>query len=374
MNSLFDNIKPKVLVVDDNNSNLKVIGSLLYSEGYDTSFAHSGAEALEAVPILKPDLILLDIAMPEMDGIEACRILKSNINSKDIPIIFLTAKVESEDIINGFKIGAVDYITKPYNSTELLARVKTHVDLKMKSDLIIRQNQMLAELNSSKDRFFSIIAHDLKNPLGTFKQITRSLADDFDSFSIDERDYFLEEMKTHAEGIYALLENLLTWSSGQRGNLEFNPTDFNLFYIVQGTVNLLKPSADYKKIDILINFNQEITVKADLNMITTVIRNLISNSIKYTNHGGRIFIDATPENDYTLISIRDNGTGMTEDQISNLFKIDTNRSSYGTDGEKGTGLGLILCKEFIEKNGGKIWVESKVGIGTTFYCTIPKNK
>ena len=191
--TLINEYKPLILIVDDIPKNLQVLSSILSFEGYQISFASSGSQALNIIETSLPDLILLDIMMPIMDGYEVCKILKSNPRTKDIPIIFLTGKVEAEDIVHGLKIGAVDYITKPFNSAELLSRVHTHIELKLSRDAIVKYNyeleeskKQLLELNASKDKFFSIIAHDLRSPFTGFIGLSQLLSEEYDSINKEE--------------------------------------------------------------------------------------------------------------------------------------------------------------------------------------------
>ncbi len=239
----------------------------------------------------------------------------------------------------------------------------------------------LRELNATKDKFFSILAHDLRGPIGNFKLVSEMLHEEYDDFSEDERINFLRNMKDSSNNIYKLLENLLEWARSQSGNIIFEPREFNLNYVVNSIKKLMKLSLENKNIELINKLENEIDLIADPNLINTIIRNLLSNAIKFTPNGGKIEIGAVviPSNDSKTsgnkinIYIKDNGVGMSEDKIKKLFKIEFNISTDGTNKEKGTGLGLILCKEFIEKHGGKIWVESEVGKGSTFYFSIPQS-
>jgi len=228
------------------------------------------------------------------------------------------------------------------------------------------------DLNATKDKFFSIIAHDLRNPLGSFKEITRLLHESYDDFSEDDRKEFLEMLKHSSENIHSLLENLLEWSRTQRGTLDFNPVRFNLRDIVENTISLHRINADTKSIHINNDVSPDTFLIADPNLMTTVIRNLISNAIKFTPEKGIITIESFAEPESINIFVNDNGIGMTSDIIDKLFRIDVNVTTLGTSKEKGTGLGLILCKEFVERHGGNIWAESKPGEGSKFKIRLPK--
>jgi signal transduction histidine kinase len=222
-----------------------------------------------------------------------------------------------------------------------------------------------------KDKFFSIIAHDLKNPIGSFLNLSEVMFRTFDDFSREEMKEFIEALYESSQNLFKLLDNLLTWSRAQTGKIDFNPENFNLYAIVDSNLSLFKLNAENKKIKLTNNLNPGTYVFADINMINTVIRNLVSNSLKFTNEGGEIKAHSKIHGDMLEISVTDTGIGMSEKIKNKLFRIDTHHTSVGTSNEKGTGLGLILCKEFVNRNGGDIRVESEVGKGSTFSFTVP---
>ena len=218
-----------ILIVDDIGENLQVLGNILSKEGFDTSFALDGKQALSIIEDTLPDLILLDISMPIMDGFEVCGILKRGERTRNIPIIFLTAKTEIDNMVHGFSLGADDYVTKPFNTLELLARVRAHVELKRSKDIIVEQNTKLSilvdqlsannkELNkliASKDKFFSIIAHDLKGPVGNLNSFLSFMTENYDSISKEEFRQDIRLLEKSSQKIKDLLENLLTWARMQ---------------------------------------------------------------------------------------------------------------------------------------------------------------
>ena len=364
--------KPIILIVDDIQDNIVLISDILSEENIEINFAVNGSKAIKTAKEIKPDLVLLDIAMPEMDGYEVCRRLKDDDDLCEIPIIFLTAKVESDDIVKGLELGAVDYITKPFNPTELQTRVKNHLKLKTAKDLIDEQNKKLTELNATKDKFFSIIAHDLKNPLGLFLSTTQYLTDNIDNFEKAEMKEFLQITQKSAENLVDLINNLLQWSRSQSGRIEVYPTIVYLKSLVELNFDLVKDMASNKGLKLINNIDDDTKVYADENMVNTVFRNLIANAIKYSNNEGNITISVVSNEDTITTLVEDQGVGIEPQNISKLFRIDVNYFTRGTDNEEGTGLGLILCKEFIEKNKGKIWVESVPGKGSTFSFSLPK--
>jgi PAS domain S-box-containing protein len=233
--------------------------------------------------------------------------------------------------------------------------------------------QNLKELNAMKDKFFSIIAHDLKNPLGTYMQLTDLIFTDYDEIPDAEKKSILEQLMQSSKTIYNLLENLLEWSRSQRGILPFNPEMNDLNFVAENVCSVLHLNAQSKNLSIENKVDEYTLAYFDANMIITVIRNLVSNAIKFTHEGGFIVIDNKYESDmkFITVSVTDSGIGMSASLVEKLFRLDESVTSPGTNNEQGTGLGLILCKEFINKNGGDIWVESKDGEGSTFYFTLP---
>ncbi|MGE5429577.1 MAG: PAS domain S-box protein [Syntrophomonadaceae bacterium] len=225
---------------------------------------------------------------------------------------------------------------------------------------------------SEKDRFFSIIAHDLKSPFNGLMGFTNLLMQDFEQFSTDEVKNFIVHINASVKNIYNLIENLLDWSRIQTGRMEFNPEALSLPGQVKPVFSLLKNNAITKGIKLEQRINKDIAVFADEKMLHCVLQNLISNAIKFTNPDGKITISARKEDGHVKVSVADTGVGIAQSSLDKLFKIDSNLSTEGTAHEKGTGLGLILCKEFIEKNGGFIEVESKLNKGTTFTFTLPE--
>jgi len=245
-----------------------------------------------------------------------------------------------------------------------------------------KQKEVEKELNetiASKDKFFSIIAHDLKGPLAGFMGYTKTLVNEFNKLTFNEIIDITTTLSESAQKLYSTLENLLEWSRTQTGRIEFKPELIDLREIAFNITYILKQNANDKNIMLVSNIFDETIVKADKNMITTVIRNLVANAIKFTDDYGRVTISAKEitesigglQKKSYLVSVEDNGIGIDDAGLSKLFRIDENVTSIGTSGEKGTGLGLILCKEFIEKHNGRIWAESQHGKGSSFNFTIP---
>jgi signal transduction histidine kinase len=243
--------------------------------------------------------------------------------------------------------------------------------LEQANNQLDKQQKELRELNNTKDKFFSIIAHDLKNPFGLLVSISEMLVESYEDFSETERFGFLKDIKKSSNQIYNLLENLLQWARSQTGRIDFHQDKLPAARLVEEIRSILQPSADKKGVDISSDIGEDIIIYADPNMIQFILRNMISNAIKFTDDGGDIVISARKEDDKVRFNVTDTGVGMSEEVRSGLFKIDQNVRRTGTRDEKGTGLGLIVSKEFIERHGGEISVRSEEGSGSTFSFTIP---
>jgi PAS domain S-box-containing protein len=251
--------------------------------------------------------------------------------------------------------------------TSIANQIAISIDRKMTEEEIKLKNELLQSLNAEKDKFFSIIAHDLRGPLSAFVDATQIITEEIQNMSLEEIKDITGSMKTSATNIYSLLENLLEWSRLRRDTMDFVPEKLNLKMKTSACIDVLTESARKKGIVVDINIPDELEILADSHMFETIIRNLVSNAIKFTPSGGNVKVVAgINANQLIEIKISDSGIGMTPELISKLFQINEKTSRPGTEGEPSTGLGLLLCKEFIEKHNGKIWVESEVGKGSTF--------
>ena len=361
-----------ILIVDDNPDNLETIVDFLQDSELDITIlkAPNGKIACKLAEKKLPDLIITDWEMPEMNGIETIECLKSRKSTKDIPVIMSTGVMtETKHLKTALDAGAVDYIRKPIEKIELIARVNSMLKLAES----YKKNKLL---NATKDKFFSIIAHDLRSPFNSILGFSDILLNNFENYKVPEQKKFLGIMNKEIRRTYKLLKNLLLWSQSQRGTIDFHPEKVNLFLLCRETIELLRSTAANKAIFLINQIPEDIYVMADKNMLLTILRNLISNAIKFTPKEGKITIKAdlnSNENkqNWIQVSVKDSGIGIVKEKISQLFDISENISTKGTDGEAGTGLGLILCKEFIEKHGGKICVESEVGKGSSFMFTLP---
>ncbi|MFP4556542.1 MAG: sensor histidine kinase [Bacteroidales bacterium] len=235
-------------------------------------------------------------------------------------------------------------------------------------------NEKLEVLNATKDKFFSIIAHDLRNPFGSVLALSSLLAKKLNTYPMNRLEVFVQNMFLASKQAYNLLENLLEWSRVQTGKITPMPINFSINQAVQEVYNLLSPMANEKDVNLRIDSNAQVSVFADKEMIKAVFRNLLTNAIKFTKPGGEVAISVHPNTDNVICKVADNGVGIDGDTVENLFRIDRMTSEAGTFDEPGTGLGLILCKDFVDMNSGEIWVESTLNQGSTFSFTVPVSK
>jgi signal transduction histidine kinase len=234
-----------------------------------------------------------------------------------------------------------------------------------------RAEEQLKELNATKDTFFSILAHDLKNPFSSLHSMSELVIRDYEELEEEDKLKVLNNIHKQTELIYNLLENLLTWSKSQSGRIEFSPEKFNLTRLVEVNINLHQVPAGEKGVVISSNIKEEFQAYGDREMINTVIRNLINNAIKFSFEGGTVEVEVKSKDKCFEVLVRDSGTGMTEEDAKKIFLIDQKFKTPGTAGETGTGLGLVLCIDFVHNNRGEIWCDTRVGKGSSFYFTLP---
>ena len=274
--------------------------------------------------------------------------------------------------ISFFILGFISIIAFFRYSDKKLKVIKNLLNVVSASKMEIEEKaEKLMDLNFTKDKFFSIIAHDLMNPVSNFKLIIDLLAKEYENMDNSERKEFIEDTRSSAEQVLVLLQNLLIWSRSQRNMIQFNPSPQNLRIIIENSCKILELQSINKEIKIINEADKNIMVNVDAFMIDTVLRNLISNALKFTYRMGVVHISTVILNEYVEIRIADTGMGIIEEDLNNLFSIDKKVSNRGTEDEPSTGLGLTICKEFVERHGCRIWVESEIGKGSTFYFTLP---
>ncbi len=365
-----------VLIVDDNIQNLQVLADILRGGNFKIAMVKDGFKALDFVSRKKPDLVLLDIMMPEIDGYEVCRRLKANEETRDIPVIFISALTDTDNKIKGFEVGGLDYITKPFQREEVYARVNVHLRLKRANENLKTANELLSEANAAKDRLFSVIAHDLRGPIGSLWQTVEIMTESPAELERDLQAELLKSLSLSVKGVHYLLENLLYWAGSQSGHIPFHPGPVRLSDIIVPNISLSESMARSKNIRLSSrivpdNGGQEILVWADREMMEIVVRNLLSNALKFTHDFGEVSVSAVRKDNEAEISVTDTGLGIRSENIGKLFSLHEHFSTRGTRSEKGSGLGLLLCRDFTEKNRGRIWVESTEGKGSVFRFTLP---
>ncbi|MBF0228685.1 MAG: hybrid sensor histidine kinase/response regulator [Desulfamplus sp.] len=365
----------RILIVDDNPTNLKVLFEYLSGEkGYKIFIAKNGREALERTANAKPDIILLDIMMPEIDGYETCRRLKEQKETEDIPIIFLTAFADTDSKIKAFNRGAVDFIVKPFNQDEVLARINTHLTISRQKKELEKTNNELAKANASKDKLFSIVAHDMRNKLFGLTGSIEMVESFFNDLTDDEKRDRIRAMSTSAQQMYKLFENLFTWARMQTDSIEVVTENINVGVIASEIIEFFKVDAEAKGISLLSDVKAGCDVMYDKNMLSFIIRNLIHNAIKYCDSGNSITISCKEENGYHRISVKDTGIGMKKEVCDSIFKVGVRSSKPGTRKEGGSGLGLMVAKDFAELNHGSLTIESEENVGTEVILSLPASK
>ena len=361
----------KILIVDDVTSNVLLLKILLTNEKFQICTASNGHQCVEVARSEHPDLILLDVMMPELNGFDTAVILKKDPLTADIPIIFLTALNSPSDLVHGFQVGAHDFLTKPFNKEELIMRVMHQISLVAAKRYIIEQNEKLKRIISKRDKMYSVIAHDLRSPMASIRMVLNLCVNVVTPDMVGEEIFgLLDKANRESEETHDLLDNLLKWTKSQTGRLEVAYQNLELDDIVPGVVDIFTMIAEMKKIKLqYITSEEHLKVRADNDMMKTVVRNFISNAIKFTPEGKGIEVYYKKSGEFAKISVRDHGVGIAPERIDTLFH--KGETTYGTGGEEGSGLGLQLCADFARKNGGDVMVESTLGEGSTFSFLVP---
>jgi two-component system sensor histidine kinase/response regulator len=388
--------KHAIICVDDEVIVLDALTEQLqneFGEQYVIEVAENGDEAIEIVEeciqnSLEIPVVIADFIMPGMKGDDLLeRIFQIRPETKNI---LLTGQASLQGVSNAVnKANLYRYISKPWDKNDLILTIREAIRSYEQEKTIYKQNfelkelntslelkveqrtKELKELNATKDKFFSIIAHDLKNPFNTLMGFSELMIINLAAYDKKQISEFINIIHATSKNAYSLLENLLDWSRSQTGRIELKPLEISLFELVDENVSLMKGIASNKEIKLVNEVRKDAMAFADHNMINTVIRNLLSNSLKYTAKGGTVKISSEITGDKAKITVSDTGVGIQEENLDKLFRIDVNYSTRGTEDEEGTGLGLILCREFIHKNKGELGVKSTFGIGSEFFFTLP---
>ena len=368
----------KLLVVDDVQTNVLLLKALLGKEGYGILVANNGQEALEVIRNENPDLILLDVMMPGMDGMSFAKKIKSDkLKSEEfrceIPIIFLTALDDTQSIVNGFKLGVGDFISKPFRKEELMVRIKHQLSLVAARRIIEEKNEELRKTIAGRDKMYSVIAHDLRSPMASMKMLLNTIMMSVEKDKIDPDIFDMLEMSNKtSEEVFSLLDNLLKWTKSQLGKLTVIPQKLDISGLADGVVEVMNSVAEVKHIKLIRTDHESFFVYVDIEMIKSILRNLISNAVKFSNPDSEIKVGIKAEDGKVIVSVTDSGKGIKKEDQHKLLKDSTHFTTYGTNSEEGSGLGLLLCRDFARKNGGELWFESEENLGSVFSFSLPQ--
>ena len=364
----------KILIVDDVMSNVLLLKILLSNEKYQVCTANCGNMCIEQAKKEKPDLILLDVMMPDISGFDAAQILKKDPATAHIPIIFLTALNNPSDLVHGFQVGASDFLTKPFNKEELVVRVFHQIKLVAATRIIEKQNSELRATISNRDKMYSVIAHDLRSPMASIRMVLNLVVNSVSKDVVGPELFeLLDKANRESEEVHDLLDNLLKWTKSQTGRLNVVRQELDLNDIIPGVVDIFEMIALTKKINLAYQGSDKpVVAVVDNDMLKTIVRNFLSNAIKFSPEDSTIEISLSTEGDFAKISVHDHGVGIDPERLDSIFK--KGDTTYGTGGEEGSGLGLQLCADFARKNDGDVRVESVVGEGSTFSVLVPLKK
>jgi len=355
-----------ILVVDDVQQNIQVVGTMLREAGYSIMPATSGMAALQRVQKKLPDLILLDFMMPEMDGLEVCRRLKADSATQQIPVIFLTASNEMNHLVQALEAGAVDYVTKPFNPPELLARVRTHLELKHSRDVIVRYSEALRSLNDEKNEFMGIAAHDLRSPLGAVKGFAELILEEGE-MPRAELEGYLARIRDTAARMAEMVQKLLDANRIERGEMKLNLAPTDLAVLLHSAVESYRPRAAAKQQTIHLETEEaSLMVLVDPQVTVQVLENLVSNAVKYSPPGKNIHVRLKRLPGAARCEVQDEGPGLSAEDQKKLFGKFARLSAKPTGGEDSTGLGLSIVKRMVEAMSGQVWCESQPGQGAMF--------
>jgi signal transduction histidine kinase len=377
MNQPTDSSRPelagrRILIVDDDRLNVRILTSMIKPEGYEILAAHSGEEALEVYEQFKPDLVLLDVIMPGINGFETCRTLKAKHGDMLAPVIFITAKSESDDVIEGLAAGGVDYLPKPFKGREALARLRTHLQNRLLSE---QQRQLVAQLssaNTAKNRLLGMVAHDLRGPLASIRGLTDFLADgSLGPITPDQVD-IVKMIQDTSQSLLTMVNEYLDVSVIESGELKITPEERPIADLLERSVYLNNINAAKKGSRIeLAAEPDDAVLRIDADKIRQVVDNLLSNAIKFSPPNSTIHVLRERDTAHYSVLVRDQGPGIPENERHKLFKDFGQTSVKPTGGEKSTGLGLAICKRIMESHGGSIAAESVPAGGSVFRITFP---
>ncbi len=372
MNMSINPSEYKILIVDDVMSNLMLLKVLLTSEKFGILMASNGRQAIEMTRQEKPDLLLLDVMMPDLSGFDVAKTLKEDPQTGNIPIIFLTALNSTADIVKGFKAGGDDFISKPFNKEELITRIYHQISLVAAKRLVEAKSAELERILSGHNSFYSVLAHDLRSPISSIKMVLNMLLQHLsvDKIGNEMHDLLITANQT-TEDVYSLLDNLLKWGRNQTGKITLVPQEVDLVSILEGVSDIFKLTGEVKQISLEIMPCGPLMVNVDVDTMKTVVRNLLSNAFKFSSPNSKITVQFERAGNMAVMHVIDQGCGISEERQRKLLDPGNHETTYGTKQEEGSGLGLLLCRDFVAQNGGKLWFTSQEGVGSTFSISLP---
>lgn len=365
----------RILIVDDDRLNIRILSSILKPEGYELAEAHSGEAALILYEQFKPDLVLLDVIMPGITGFETCRTLKAKHGDMLAPVIFITAKSESDDIVEGLAAGGVDYLPKPFKAREAMARLRTHLQNRILNE---QQRQLVAQLstaNTAKKRLLGMVAHDLRNPLASIRGLAEFLQDGtVGQLTPDQLD-LVNTIHEASQGMLAMVNELLDLSVIESGELKIQPEERPIAELLTKAIYLNNINAGKKGSRIEFSSPPHVTMlRIDADKIRQVLDNLLSNAIKFSPPNSVVSVSTESNDACYAVLVKDQGPGIPENERHKLFQDFGQTSVKPTAGEKSTGLGLAICKRIMEAHGGGIEAETTGAGGGVFKITFPHAK
>lgn len=371
---LIHNNQYTLLVVTSSFEEPGKILEILREAAFRVIVAQDFDEIVHVAKLRQPDLLILNVkTSEEREGYAMIRRMKRNKDTRGISMLFVAGITEQTYIPDCLFYDNVDFISKPFRPKELVIRIQHQLSLIEAKKTIHSQNQKLQKTIESRDKLYSVIAHDLRAPIGTIKMITASLENDRNRMTDPHVLKSFDMIHETSEEAYNLLENLLRWSRNQNGKTRVYPTTFDLSKAIHQVIVLFNAIAASKELNMNDHSMPGVVVYADEDMIRTVLRNLLSNAIKFSFPGGLIDISLSEMPDMIMVAVKDNGQGIKKELQSKLLKGNEYISTYGTHNEKGSGLGLMLCRDFVKMNKGKFWFSSQENKGTTFYFTVPRH-
>jgi signal transduction histidine kinase len=366
--------KSKILIVDDVPINIRMLHETL-KDLYTLTAASSGEKALKFLEKdMLPDLILLDIMMPEMDGYEVCRKIKQNERWANIPVIFISAKAETLDKVKAFEVGGVDYITKPFEPAEVIARVKTHLTIREQERILQRQYEELKQLEIMRETLTNMIVHDLKNPLQSVFSYAELLKIKADKVQKEEIERYSGRILSSSKSILDMIQSILDVAKLEENRLELNLTKFDVREVLEEVSNGLASMLELEKLTLMYQIPDELIVlRADQEIFRRILVNIVGNAIRFSPEQGQIIITASHNTDYIRFMIADEGPGIPDEYKGKIFSKFGQVDSQQAGKKYSTGLGLTFCKMAVEAHGGEIGVEDRSGEqGSVFWFNLPR--